>query len=117
MADTTAKTKVAPKDMKWGVDEEPEIYIPKDLPRKELADVVAYIRKEHKDLDTKACWRLAFEAIPRRYFFTPHNNKICWREKACYDSLYIWLARGEREANEPKPSFLQRLKKSIGIEK
>lgn len=115
MADTTAKIKVAPKDMQWGIAEEPEIYIPKDLPRTSLDDVVAYIRKEHKDIDSKTCWRLSFEAIPRRYFFTPHNNKICWREKACYDSLFVWIDRGRRLAEERKPSFIEKLRKSVGL--
>lgn len=111
---THSGIKVSPKEMRWGVDEEPEIYIPKDLPRKRgLQDVIEYIHTNYRDIHNQRVWRLAFEAIPRRYFYTPHNNKICWREKACYDSLQVWLERGKHEPE--KVSLGQRLKALIGF--
>lgn len=112
---SSSRIKVTPKEMRWGIDEEPEIYIPKDLPRRNgLEDVVKYIRAHYPDVNEKRCWRLAFEAIPRRYFFTPHNDSICWREKACYDSLHIWLHRGRMDAPKEKVSFLTKIRKLIG---
>lgn len=108
---TKSQVKVAPKEMRWGIDQEPEILIPSDLPydRGVFNDIVAYIEKNYPEIETQKVWRLAIDGIPRRFFYTPHNKRVCWRDKACYDALFVWEHRRREKATE-KPTFMGKLR-------
>lgn len=106
--------KVTPKEMRWGIDQEPEIYIPNDLPHDKgvFEDIVTYVRANYPEIDSQRYWRMAIDGIPRRFFFTPHNNRVCWRDKACYDSLYIWDSRRKKNKNK-KPTIMERIRRLL----
>lgn len=112
-----SQVKVAPKEMRWGIDQEPEILIPSELPYVDgvFKDIVAYIEKEFPEINTQKVWRLAIDGIPRRFFYTPHNKRVCWRDKACYDALFVWEHRRRKKAEE-KPTFVSKLKRMLKLD-
>jgi hypothetical protein len=109
--------KVSPKEMRWGIDQEPEILIPNELPyvKGVFQDIVTYIEKEFPEINSQKVWRLAIDGIPRRFFYTPHNKRVCWRDKNCYDSLFIW-EHYRREKAQQKPTFVSKIKKALGLD-
>lgn len=112
------RVKVAPKEMRWGVDQPADIIIPKTLPWVcgGFQDIVEYIETELPNVNSTRFCRVALEGSHYQYFYTPHNKRICWRDKAAYDGLYVWQNRRRLAAETPaKAGLWSRIAVAIGL--
>lgn len=104
------RIRVVPKEMHWGVDQGAEIIVPFDIPfvNGGFQDIVEWITANYPDINTRRYWRMALEGTHYQYFYTPHNKRICWRNRACYDAHYVWQAR-RRASQIKRPSVWRRI--------